>query len=62
MLARHSHAHAHPGHAGHGHSHGLVDESIKRSRAGLRAVALALLVPRKVSEKARMGSAVPAAS
>jgi divalent metal cation (Fe/Co/Zn/Cd) transporter len=28
----------------HGHSHGLVDESIKRSRAGLRAVALALLV------------------
>jgi cation diffusion facilitator family transporter len=27
-----------------GHSHGLVDESIKRSRAGLRAVALALLV------------------
>ena len=33
-------AHAH----GHGHSHGLVDESIKRSREGLRAVALALLV------------------
>ncbi|MEA2186071.1 MAG: hypothetical protein QOK16_1082 [Solirubrobacteraceae bacterium] len=28
----------------HGHSHGLVDESIKRSRAGVRAVALALLV------------------
>lgn len=28
----------------HAHSHGLVDESIKRSRAGLRAVALALLV------------------
>jgi cation diffusion facilitator family transporter len=27
-----------------GHSHGLVDESIKRSRAGVRAVALALLV------------------
>jgi cation diffusion facilitator family transporter len=27
----------------HGHSHGLVDESIKRSRAGVRAVALALL-------------------
>jgi cation diffusion facilitator family transporter len=37
-------AHAHDrGHA-HGHSHGLVDESIKRSRGGLRAVALALLV------------------
>jgi cation diffusion facilitator family transporter len=29
---------------GHGHSHGLVHESIKRSREGLRAVALALLV------------------
>jgi cation diffusion facilitator family transporter len=27
-----------------GHSHGLVDASIKRSRAGLRAVALSLLV------------------
>ena len=33
----------HP-HEGHGHSHGLVDESIKRSRAGVHAVALALLV------------------
>ena len=28
----------------HGHSHGLVDPSIKRSRAGLRAVLLSLLV------------------
>src|SRR5215216_6131287 len=28
----------------HGHSHGLVHDSLKRSRAGLRAVALALLV------------------
>src|ERR687894_1721263 len=36
-------AHAHHAH-GHGHSHGLVDASIKRSRAGLRAVGLALLV------------------
>jgi cation diffusion facilitator family transporter len=36
----HSHAHGH----GHGHSHGLVDPSIKRSREGLRAVALALAV------------------
>lgn len=34
------HAHAH----GEGHSHGLVDASIKRSRAGLRAVAWSLLV------------------
>ena len=37
-----SHAHAH--HHGHGHSHGLVDDSIKRSREGLRAVGLSLLV------------------
>ncbi|HVC08052.1 MAG TPA: hypothetical protein VND98_10775 [Solirubrobacterales bacterium] len=28
----------------HGHTHGLVDESIKRSREGLKAVALSLLV------------------
>ena len=33
-----SHAHAHE----HGHSHGLVHDSIKRSRDGLRAVGLAL--------------------
>jgi cation diffusion facilitator family transporter len=31
-------------HGGHGHSHGLVDESIKRSREGLRAVGLSLVV------------------
>ncbi len=37
----HSHDHHH---RGHGHSHGLVDESIKRSREGLRAVALSLAV------------------
>jgi cation diffusion facilitator family transporter len=37
-----SHAHTH-GH-GHGHSHGLVDPSIKRSRAGLRVVGVALAV------------------
>ena len=30
--------------ATHGHSHGLVDPSIKRSRAGLTAVGWALLV------------------
>jgi cation diffusion facilitator family transporter len=29
-------------HGGHGHSHGLVDESIKRSREGLRVVAISL--------------------
>jgi cation diffusion facilitator family transporter len=41
-----SHTHAHgDGHAhGHGHSHGLVDASIKRSREGVRAVTLALIV------------------
>jgi hypothetical protein len=47
------HAHYHPhdhddgqehehGHGGHGHSHGLVDRSIIRARAGLKAVALSL--------------------
>jgi cation diffusion facilitator family transporter len=40
---RHSHpAHAHDHGHGHGHSHGLVDASIKRSRAGLRAVGVSL--------------------
>jgi cation diffusion facilitator family transporter len=29
---------------GHGHSHGLIDASIKRSRAGIRAVSLSLAV------------------
>jgi len=40
------HAHPHPAgaHHAHGHSHGLVDPSIKRSREGLRAVAIALVV------------------
>ena len=42
----HDHHHGHGrGHGhGHGHSHGLVHESIKRSREGLRAVGLALLI------------------
>lgn len=41
----HSHSHAAHDHGGdHGHSHGLVDASIKRSRAGLKAVALSLLI------------------
>jgi cation diffusion facilitator family transporter len=39
---QHDHEHSHAG--GHGHSHGLVDPSIKRSRAGIRAVLLSLLV------------------
>jgi cation diffusion facilitator family transporter len=40
------HRHEHPrdehGEHAHGHSHGLVDENIKRSREGVRAVTLAL--------------------
>lgn len=38
------HAHPSDGAADHGHSHGLVDDSIKRSRGGLRAVGLSLAV------------------
>jgi cation diffusion facilitator family transporter len=38
-----AHEHEHH-HAGHGHSHGLVDESIKRSREGIRAVSLSLAI------------------
>jgi cation diffusion facilitator family transporter len=41
-VSAHPHTHPHTHH--HGHSHGLVDDSIKRSREGIRAVALALLV------------------
>jgi len=40
----HGHGHAHGDRHSHGHSHGLVDESIKRSREGVRAVALALAI------------------
>jgi cation diffusion facilitator family transporter len=42
--ADHHHARDHHAHGSHAHSHGLVDESIKRSREGIRAVALALAV------------------
>ncbi|HEY4896563.1 MAG TPA: cation diffusion facilitator family transporter [Solirubrobacteraceae bacterium] len=41
------HDHDHAGHAhrgGDGHSHGLVDPSIKRSREGVRSVAIALAI------------------
>jgi cation diffusion facilitator family transporter len=38
------HFHDHRHYGGHGHSHGLVDESVKRSREGLRAVGLSLAV------------------
>ena len=45
-LAHDHHGHGHDGHDhhGHGHSHGLVDPSIVRSRAGVRAVSLSLAV------------------
>jgi cation diffusion facilitator family transporter len=38
------HQHGHEHEAEHGHSHGLVDRSIVRSRAGVRAVSLSLAV------------------
>ena len=44
MSHHHAHAALHPGAHGHGHSHGLVDPTIKRSRAGLVAVGWSLLV------------------
>ncbi len=41
----HNGPHVHHDHGGgRGHSHGLIDPSIKRSRAGIRAVVLSLLV------------------
>jgi len=40
---RHDRDHSHDG-DDHGHSHGLVDRSILRSRAGLKAVAISLAV------------------
>jgi cation diffusion facilitator family transporter len=43
----HDHGHSHAGHdhgGEHGHSHGLVAASIKRSRAGLKAVLLSLVI------------------
>jgi cation diffusion facilitator family transporter len=39
-----AHGHAHDHGADHGHSHGLVDASIKRSREGVEAVLLSLLI------------------
>jgi cation diffusion facilitator family transporter len=39
-----SHEHIHNHRHGRGHTHGLVDPSIKRSRAGIRAVLLSLFV------------------
>jgi cation diffusion facilitator family transporter len=44
VRSHHDHRDHSHGHGDHGHSHGLVDPSIKRSRAGLRAVGLSLAV------------------
>ena len=41
-MTDHTHTHEHDHSHDHGHSHGLVDRSIMRSRAGLRAVAISL--------------------
>jgi len=38
------HEHGGHDHGGHGHTHGLVDRSIVRSRAGVRAVSISLAV------------------
>ena len=43
-MSPHAHDAAHAADGGHGHSHGLVSASIKRSKAGLRAVSLSLVV------------------
>jgi cation diffusion facilitator family transporter len=43
LTESHDHDHDHD-HHGHGHSHGLVDRSIVRSRAGVRAVSISLVV------------------
>jgi cation diffusion facilitator family transporter len=40
----HSHAHGHPRDGAHTHGLGLVDDAISRSRAGVRAVFVALLI------------------
>jgi hypothetical protein len=45
LVHEHPHAGPHGHHShGHSHSHGLVDDSIKRSREGVRAVVIALAV------------------
>jgi cation diffusion facilitator family transporter len=43
-VTSHSHAHAHARAGGHTHGLGLAEDAIVRSRAGLRAVFLALLI------------------
>jgi cation diffusion facilitator family transporter len=43
-LHQHAHGGVEPIEQGHGHSHGLVDHSIVRSKAGIRAVSISLAV------------------
>ena len=43
-VERDGHDHPLDRHGGHGHSHGLIDRSILRSRAGIRAVSLSLAI------------------
>jgi divalent metal cation (Fe/Co/Zn/Cd) transporter len=43
-VAPDEHGHEHDDHGEHGHSHGLVDRSIVRSRAGVKAVVLSLAI------------------
>ena len=43
-MTSHSHAHAHARKGAHTHGLGLAEDAIGRSRAGLRAVFLALLI------------------
>jgi cation diffusion facilitator family transporter len=43
-MSAHGHAHFHAHGGEHGHSHGLVDASITRSRAGLKAVLASLAI------------------
>lgn len=40
----HHHEHGHSHEPGHGHTHGLVDPSIVRSKAGVKAVSLSLAI------------------
>jgi hypothetical protein len=40
----HTHEADHDHHAGHAHTHGLIDPTIQRSREGIRAVVLSLLI------------------
>lgn len=44
MQDHHTHEHTHEHTPGHGHTHGLIDESIIRSKKGVQAVSISLVV------------------